>query len=98
MRPTPLSVPTQKVSSRPAIARAFGDEFAVGLLVGLGLLEGGDLGLGEDQAAPQAIFACSALSRRFMVCRSWRSQTERTPKGEIDIPCLANSFDTRVWS
>ena len=32
-----------------------------------------------------------------MVCRSWRSQTERTPKGEIDIPCLANSFDTRVW-
>ena len=36
-----------------AVARAFGDEFAVGLLVGLGLLEGGDLGFGQDQAAPQ---------------------------------------------
>ena len=32
-----------------------------------------------------------------MVGRSWRSQTERTPKGEIVSPCLASSFDTRVW-
>jgi hypothetical protein len=32
-----------------------------------------------------------------MVCRSWRSQTERAPNGEIDIPCLASSLDTRVW-
>jgi hypothetical protein len=32
-----------------------------------------------------------------MVCRSWRSQTERTPNGEIDIPCLASSLETRVW-
>ena len=33
-----------------AISRAFGDEFAVGLLVGLGLLEGCDLRFGQDQA------------------------------------------------
>src|SRR5271165_1144494 len=32
-----------------------------------------------------------------MVCSSWRSQTERTPKGEIDIPCLASSLEARVW-
>ena len=31
-----------------------------------------------------------------MVCRSWRNQTERTPKGEIDIPSLAGSLETRV--
>ena len=33
-----------------AIAGAFGVELAMGLLVGLGLLEGGELALGEDQA------------------------------------------------
>ena len=32
-----------------------------------------------------------------MVCRSWRSQTERTPKGEIVSPCLASSLEIRVW-
>ena len=36
-----------------AVSRAFGDEFAVGLLVGLGLLEGGDLRFGQDQAVPR---------------------------------------------
>ena len=33
-----------------AVARAFGDEFAMGLLVGLGFFQGRDLRLGEDQA------------------------------------------------
>jgi hypothetical protein len=32
-----------------------------------------------------------------MVCRSWRSQTERTPNGETEMPCLASSFETHVW-
>src|SRR5271165_7198062 len=36
-----------------AVAGAFGDELAVGLLVGFGLLEGCDLRLGQDQALPQ---------------------------------------------
>jgi hypothetical protein len=38
----PLSAPAQKVSWTPRIARAFGDEFAVRLIVGLGFLEGCD--------------------------------------------------------
>jgi hypothetical protein len=53
MRPTPLSAPTQKVSSRAAAPRTFGHEFAVGFLVGLGLLKGGDLRFGQDQAVPR---------------------------------------------
>jgi hypothetical protein len=31
-----------------AIAGAFGDDFALSLIVGLGLLQGGDLSLGEE--------------------------------------------------
>ena len=69
-----------------AIARAFADELAMRRLVGLGLSRGGDPGLGDDQ-----------LLLRFMVCRSRRSQTERTPNGEIATPLLASSLEARVW-
>ena len=35
-----------------------------------------------------AILASSALSRLFMVCKSWRSHTQRTPAGETIKPAL----------
>src|SRR6188472_3234284 len=38
-----------------------------------------------------------AFSRCFMVVRSWRCQTQRTPAGEIDRPRLASSLATRSW-
>ena len=32
-----------------------------------------------------------------MFARSWRSQTPRTPNGEIDKPCFFSSLETRTW-
>ena len=32
-----------------------------------------------------------------MVVRSWRTQTPRTPKGEMLRPRLSSSFETRAW-
>src|SRR5689334_1670807 len=44
-----------------------------------------------------AILASSALSGSFMVVRSWRTQTLRTPKGEMLMPRLSSSFEARAW-
>jgi len=52
-----------------AIAGAFGVELAVGFLVGLGLLQRGELTFRQDQPF-LAILASSALRRSFMVARS----------------------------
>ena len=47
----------------------FALKFAMGLLLGLGLFQRDELGLGEDQTF-LALLASSALSRLFMVSRS----------------------------
>ena len=50
--PDPLQRADIEGVLRPAIARALALELAVRLLVGLGLLQRGELALGQDQAAP----------------------------------------------
>jgi hypothetical protein len=40
--------------------------------------------------------ASSAFSRFLVFSRSCRSQTERTPKGEIESPFFLNAFETRT--
>ena len=44
-----------------------------------------------------ALLASSALSRFFMVSKSWRSHTQRTPAGETVSPRLRSSLATRTW-
>src|ERR1700716_2968957 len=44
-----------------------------------------------------ATLASSALSRFFIVSRSWRCQTPRTPAGEIEWPSFLISLATRIW-
>ena len=44
-----------------------------------------------------ALLASSALSRLFMVSRSWRSQTQRTPAGETVSPRFLNSLAMPTW-
>jgi len=44
-----------------------------------------------------ATFASSAFSRCFMVARSWRSQMQRTPKGETSVSRCFNSLAARAW-
>src|SRR5262245_37646254 len=56
-------------------------ELAVRLLLSLGLFQRDDLRLGQHQPL-LALLASSALSRLFIVSRSWRSHTQRTPAGE----------------
>src|SRR5918993_1130767 len=50
MRPTPFRGPTEKVSCAPQEAGALALELAVGFLLGLGLLQRGELAFGEPQA------------------------------------------------
>jgi hypothetical protein len=38
-----------------------------------------------------------ALSRLFMVSRSWRCHTQRTPAGETVSPRFLSSLATRTW-
>ena len=42
-----------------------------------------------------ALLASSALSRLFIVSRSWRSHTQRTPAGETVSPRCLSSLATR---
>src|SRR6202044_3393771 len=65
------------------------------LLFALGLLQRGELAFGQHQTLPQATLASSALSRFFIVSRSWRCQTPRTPAGEIEWPSLRSSLAIR---
>src|ERR1700758_2433317 len=44
-----------------------------------------------------ALLASSALSRLFMVSRSWRSHTQRTPAGETVSPRFLSSLATKGW-
>jgi len=44
-----------------------------------------------------ALLASKALSRFFMVSRSWRSHTQRTPAGETVIPRFWSSLAMRTW-
>jgi hypothetical protein len=44
-----------------------------------------------------ATFASRALSLFFIVSRSCRSQTPRTPAGEIEKPSFLISLATRIW-
>ena len=61
-----------------AITGTFALKLAVRFLVGLGLLEG--------DVPSCATLASRALRRCFIVVRSWRCHTQRTPAGEIDRP------------
>src|SRR5262249_46325588 len=70
-------------------------ELAVRLLLGLGLFQRDDLRLGQHQALLGAL-ASSALSRLFIVSRSWRSHTQRTPAGETVSPRCLSSLATRT--
>ena len=65
---------------RAAIAGAFGLELAVRLLVGLGLLQRGELALGEDEALLRHL-GLQRLQPVLHGSRSWRRQIERTPEG-----------------
>ena len=71
-------------------------ELAMGLLLGFGLFQRDELGLGEDQTFLGAL-ASRALSRLFMVSRSWRCHTQRTPAGETVSPRFLSSLATRTW-
>ena len=81
--PDPLHVANVEGVLSPAIARAFALELAMRLLFALGLLQRGELALGQHQAF-LATLASRAFSRFFIVSRSWRCQTPRTPAGEIE--------------
>src|SRR5262249_32858429 len=81
---------------RAAIAGTFALELAMRLLVGLGLLERGDLGLGQQDAILRTL-ASSALRRCLIEVRSCRCHTQRTPAGEIDRTCRFTIADTRTW-
>src|SRR6476646_5278842 len=94
--PDPFHVADVECVLRAAVAWALALELAMGFLLRLGAFERLHLGLGEHQA-PCAILDSKAFSRCFMVVRSWRCQTQRTPAGEIDRPCLASSLATRSW-
>ena len=52
------------------------------LLLALGLLERGELALGQHQALLGDLRLEHALSRFFMVLSSWRCHTLRTPAGD----------------
>src|SRR3954467_15554464 len=80
---------------RPTVAGALALELPVGFLIRLSLLQGGQLAFGQDQAL--FTLASSALRRFFIVSRSWRCHTPRTPAGEMECPCLRISLATRIW-
>src|SRR5208337_4311800 len=75
-----------------AIAGAFAFELAMAFLFSLGFLKGGQLGLRQKNA----ILRNLGFERFFVLPRSWRCQTERTPKGEMESPRFLSSFETRT--
>src|SRR5262245_17787874 len=77
-----------------AVTRTLALELAMGLLLGLGLFQRDQLSLGQHQAVLGAL-SSRALSRLFMLSRSWRSHTQRTPAGETTSPFFRNSLATR---
>jgi hypothetical protein len=66
----PLQRADVKGVLRPAIAGTLALELAMGLLVGLGFLERGDLGFGQENAVLCATLASSAFRRCFIEARS----------------------------
>ena len=76
--PDPLQIANIERVLGAAVARMFALKFAMGLLLGLGLFQRDELGLGQYQTF-LALLASRALSRLFMVSRSWRCHTQRTP-------------------
>jgi hypothetical protein len=81
---------------RPAVPGALALEFAVRFLVAMHALKRRELRLAQ-KATVLRDFASSAFSRCFIVARSWRTQTHRTPAAEIVRPCFASSLATRCW-
>ena len=82
----------------PAIARALALELAVRLLVGLGLLQRGDLRLGQQDQPSCATLASSALSRCFM------GQVVALPhaahaggRDRQTAAACSSSLETRTW-
>src|SRR5438876_4609398 len=76
-----------------AIAWTFALELAMRLLVGLGLLERGDLRLGEQDAILRHL-GFERLEAMFHHGQIVALHTQRTPAGEIDIPRRLSISDT----
>src|SRR5262245_1194572 len=88
MRPTPFRLPTENVSWAPhypgcSLSNSPCASFSV-------LAFSGATTCASVSTRPSwALLASSALSRLFIVSRSWRSHTQRTPAGETVSPrCL----------
>ena len=79
-----------------AIAWAFAFELAMRFLFALGLLQRGELAFRQHQAFLGDL-GLERLERFFIVSRSWRCQTPRTPAGEIEWPSLRSSLAMRIW-
>src|SRR5207248_1352350 len=94
--PDPLQVADVERILGAAIARMFALELAMRLFLGLGLLQRHQLRLGQHQRVLGAL-GLKALSRFFMVSRSWRCQTQRTPAGETVIARFLSSLAMRTW-
>jgi transposase len=81
-----------KVALRAAVAGALALELPLCLIALAGAFEGSNLGLGQDPAVLRTSF-----SRFFMVSRSWRCHTQRTPAGEMARLRRRSSLATRTW-
>ena len=69
--PDPLQIANIECVLGAAVARTLALKFAMGLLLGLGLFQRDELGLGSVRTRPSwALLASRALSRLFMVSRS----------------------------
>ena len=78
-----------------AIAGMLAFELAMGFFFGFGFLQGRKLGLGEDDAS-WATLASRAFRRFFIVSRSWRCHTQRTPAGDTVSPRFLSSLAIRT--
>src|SRR5579872_5791121 len=79
-----------------AIARAFALEFACASFSLLAFSSAASW-LSVRTRPSWATLASRAFSRFFIVSRSWRCQTPRTPAGEIEWPSLRSSLAMRIW-
>ena len=77
------------------VTRALAIELAMRLLVGLGLLERGDLGLGEQDAVLRHL-GFERLETMLHRGEIVTFHTQRTPAGEIDRPRRFSASNTRT--
>ena len=78
---------------RAAVARTLALEFSVGFLVALGALERDELGLREHAPVPRHL-RFQRFEALLTIAKSWRSHTQRTPRGGMNRPLLATELVT----